>query len=336
MTGQLSLFGEPEPAPAASGATSRVEGAPVAEAHVRLAARLGPLVHLGTSSWAFPGWSGIVYQGPYDASRLSREGLRAYAAHPLLRTVSIDRSYYGPLDVAAYRGYAEQVPADFRFMVKAPAECTTPWTRNAKGMPSGDNPRYLDPAFAEAVFVRPALEGLGATCGPLVFQFPPQGRGVARDPARFAARLHAFLERLPREALCAVELRDAALLTDDYVQALAATGARHCVGVHPRAPGAREQQAAVEALPPGPLVVRWNLNPAYGYEEAKEKYAPFDRLMEQDPATRGFLARLCVAAVRGGQPVFLVANNKAEGSAPLTIFRLAEAIDVQGGVGPPG
>jgi uncharacterized protein YecE (DUF72 family) len=326
MSGQLSLFGEPEPAPVARASASGVEGAAVPDALAQLAARLRPLVHLGTSSWAFPGWSGIVYQGPYDASRLSREGLRAYAAHPLLRTVSIDRSYYGPLDVATYRGYADQVPAGFRFMVKAPAECTTPWARSASGKPAGDNPLYLDPEFAEASFVRPALEGLGATCGPLVFQFPPQGRGMLRDPARFAARLHAFLKRLPREALCAVELRDAALLTEDYLQALAAVGARHCVGVHPRAPGAREQRAAVEALPPGPLVVRWNLNPAYGYEEAKEKYAPFDRLMEEDPATRGFLAGLCGDALRGGQPVYLVANNKAEGSAPLTVFKLAEEI----------
>jgi hypothetical protein len=35
---------------------------------------------------------------------------------------------------------------------------------------------------------------------------------------------------------------------------------------------------------------------------------------------------LCLAASARGDPVFVIANNKAEGSAPLTLIRLAEQI----------
>jgi uncharacterized protein YodC (DUF2158 family) len=31
-------------------------------------------------------------------------------------------------------------------------------------------------------------------------------------------------------------------------------------------------------------------------------------------------------ALKSGQPSYIVANNKAEGSAPLTLFELAKAI----------
>jgi hypothetical protein len=54
---------------------------------------------MGTSSWGFGGWGGIVWDRAYPDDRLSREGLGAYAAHPLLRTVGVDRTHYRPMSV---------------------------------------------------------------------------------------------------------------------------------------------------------------------------------------------------------------------------------------------
>ncbi len=329
MTQQFSLFGEPA-APAHEDAAPRlVIAAAHDQATVDLAARLPRSLHLGTSSWYFPGWNGIVFGEVCDAGRLSRDGLAAYSAHPLLRCVSIDRTYYAPMDAASLAAYAAQVPDDFRFMVKAPSDCTTPFLRGADGRPAGANPRYLDPAFATEMFVLPTLAGLGDKCGPLVFQFPPQGHPILREPERFAEKLYAFLAGLPQGPVYAVELRDAGLLSRRYVQALRATRARHCLSVHPRASPLADQLAALRVLDPGPLVARWNLNPIHQYQEAKERYAPFDRLMEEDPESRAVLAEACADAVLANRPVFLIANNKAEGSAPLTIGKLAVEIEAR-------
>lgn len=293
---------------------------------VALAQNLGDLVHLGTSSWSFPGWKGLVYETQYDAQLLARDGLSAYSSHPLLRTVSIDRTYYTPIGRTDFEAYAAQVPETFRFMVKAPADITTPWLRDADGRPAGDNPRYLDAKFAFDQFVIPAYEGLGKKCGPLVFQFPPQGRAVSRDARAFADRLYTFLSTLTPGPLYSVELRDAALVTDAYVEALRATGSRHCLSIHPRAGTPQEQSDFISALGAGPLVARWNLNARHTYDEAKNIYAPFDKLVDEDPVARAQLAKICVETVKTSQPVFLIANNKAEGSAPRSIFKLAEAI----------
>lgn len=325
MTEQLSLFsGEADPAGPRGG---RV---PAAAPHdpdlTELGSRLPPALYLGTSSWTFPGWAGIVYDTPYEAALLSKSGLPAYAAHPLFRTVSIDRTYYAPIPADAYAACAAQVPDGFRFMVKAPADVTSPWLRGDDTGRAAPNPHYLDASRAAALFVRPACEGLGRACGPLVLQFPPQGRSVASRPRTFATRVAGFLEALPEGPVYAIELRDADLWTDELVAAIRRTGVHMCLSIHPRAPSLAMQQAILSSLGGGPLVARWNLHPGHRYEEAKARYAPFDRMVEPDAHTRQFIADTTLAALRAGREAFVVANNKAEGSAPLTIAALAATI----------
>jgi uncharacterized protein YecE (DUF72 family) len=323
MPNQLSLFKGP---PSVPGRLPGVGPAHVSGEVAALARDLPASVRLGTSSWAFPGWAGIVYDRPASETLLAREGLGAYAQHPCLRAVGIDRTFYAPLPALDFARYAAQVPAGFRFVVKAPAQVTAAVLRAEQGRPQTPNQRFLDPRFAAEHFVRPAVEGLGDKCGPLVLQFPPFGRDVTRWPARFAERLAGFLAALPKGPLYAVEVRDGELVGADLARALNATGARYCFSVHPRLPALAEQARRVANLAPGSLVARWNLHPGREYEAAKAGYAPFDRLVDDDPDTRAALARLAGEAVRAGHPVFATANNKAEGAAPLTVLRLAAAI----------
>jgi uncharacterized protein YecE (DUF72 family) len=326
MIRQLSLFSPAEGDERDPAEGGRVLPAPVAEPLVQTASALPVGIFLGTSSWSFPTWRGLVYADDYTPAVLAHDGLEAYAQHPLLRSVGIDRTFYAPISAAEFAHYARQVPTSFRFLVKAPAQCVSPRLRAEDGQRSAHNPRYLDAGFAAEQFVLAAMEGLADKAGPLVFQFPPLGRGIVSQPTGFARELGAFLARLPQGPLYAVELRDSALLSDEYLAALRASGARHCLGLHPRQPGVREQARLLDKLAPGPLVVRWNLHPSYGYEEAREHYYPFTRLVDEDLPTRVALARLCLQTLSIGHPAFVIANNKAEGSAPLTTFKLAQLI----------
>jgi len=326
MSEQLTLFSNSELGERRLADRVRVMPAPPSEELVQAATVLPTGIFLGTSSWSFPTWRGLVYADTYEQTTLAREGLEAYAQHPLLRSVGIDRTFYSPVPAAEFAHYARQVPAGFRFLVKAPAQCVSPWLRADHNGRASANPHYLDPEFAAERFVQPATEGLGYTAGPLVFQFPPMGRVSVSQSATFAERLGDFLTRLPSGPLYAVEVRDPALLTDEYLAALRVGGARHCIGLHPRQPGVREQARLVNKLAPGTLVVRWNLHADYGYEEAREHYHPFTRLVDEDVPTRVALARLCLETVAAGHAAFVIANNKAEGSAPLTLFKLATLI----------
>jgi Protein of unknown function DUF72 len=162
--------------------------------------------------------------------------------------------------------------------------------------------------------------------GALVFQFPPIGPMLSQHPQTFAEKLQRFLEGLPRGPLYSIELRDRDLITPAYLHALSNVGAHHCFGLHPRMPVVSEQARIAGVAHTGPLIVRWNLHQGLAYGEAKERYQPFRRLVDEDIPSRVSLARLCLQVVARGDSAFIIANNKAEGCAPLTLFKLAEQI----------
>jgi len=100
-----------------------------------------------------------------------------------------------------------------------------------------------------------------------------------------------------------------------------------CVASHARMPSPREQiERAAAVLDKGAFIARWSLHSGFKYEDAKSRYFPFDKLVDEDLDSRESLAAACVKALEAGFPVYVVINNKAEGSAPLSIAMLARRI----------
>jgi uncharacterized protein YecE (DUF72 family) len=329
---QLDLFtGGVSPTPTRGSRKAQPVGPAAVSEEVRaLGARLPRGFYVGTSSWAFPGWTGLVYDREAAQSALAREGLAAYAQHPVLRTVGIDRTFYSPVSSVTFAEYAAQVPEDFRFLVKAHEVCTMARypLHERYGVHRGQsNDRFLQPGYAADLVVAPFIEGLGAKAGPLVFQFPPQDPRSFGGPERFTERLHAFFSALPRGPLYAVEVRNDELLTQRFAQVLAELGVSPVLSAWRHMPPVVEQATRTQALEARVLVARWMLPPHLGYEEAYARYAPFNRLVEEDTVTREALARLCAQASAKALPAFVIINNKAEGSAPLSALQLAHSLD---------
>ncbi len=340
---QDSLFADdaapPEPKPTRpvrprAGAAA-ITPVPPDPRHLELAAALPPTLRLGGSSWNYPGWKGLVWEGEHEAALLSRRGLPAYAEHPLMRTVCLDRSFYRALTASQYAGLAAQVPADFRFVVKAPSMVTDAQVRGENGKALQPNPLFLNAELAVQEFAVPALEGLGRRLGVLVFQLSPLPPPLLADVPALLQRIEALLLALPSlqaaapDAVVALEVRDPALLVRPLADMLKHCGATFCLGLHAKMPPIAQQLPLLRALWPGPLVCRWNLNPvngAYGYEDAEKRYEPFDRIQDPDPQTRELLARVVRATTAAGYPAYVTISNQAEGCAPLSIASLAEDI----------
>jgi uncharacterized protein YecE (DUF72 family) len=305
-----------------------VAPAAVSDEFRALARDLPAQLRLGTSSWSFPGWEGLVYRELYSQTRLARDGLAAYARHPLFRSVGIDRSYYAPLAADIFAGYAAAVPDDFRFLVKAHEACTLARypDRPRYGRNRGSaNRLYLDPGYARDQVIGPTLAGLGDSAGPLLFQFAPQPLEWLGGPRRFAERLHRFLSALPRGPLYAVEVRNPQLLTHDYAQALADVGACPCINLWGGMPPPLAQWHMVAGARAPAVVVRWMLTRGLGYERARERYRPFNAIVDPDPAAVQAIAHL--VRENAERPAYVIANNKAEGSAPRSLTRLARELD---------
>ena len=326
---------EAEPPAKKKSRTGTVEPAPTDPALVELAAALPPKLRLGTSSWSYPGWANLVWDGEYAETVLSKNGLSALAKHPLFRTVSLDRNFYRALTASQYARYAAMVPDDFRFVVKAPSLVTDATVRDESGRGMQANPVFLSAEIARQEFVLPALEGLGHRIGALVFQLSPIPAPMWADLPALLQRLRRMLEALPAlrpaapDGVIALELRNPELLTPALAELLRDCGATYCLGLHPKMPPIAGQLPLLRALWPGPLVCRWNLNRlhgAYGYEEAKKLYEPFDKLADPDPETREVLARVIAGTTGAGHAAYVAINNKAEGSAPLSVLALAQAL----------
>ena len=303
-----------------------VEPAPVEPALRALSEALSPKLRMGTMSWSFPGWRGRVYAHDAEPKLLAEAGLTAYSKQPWLRSVEVDRSFYDPLPEHYFRQLAQQVPDDFRFIVKAHEECTLArFPKHARyGKRQGEaNPRFLDPAYATGAVAAQCVPGLGDKLGALLFQFPPQDAG---HPEQFADRLQAFLERLPRGVPYAIELRNAELLTPAYARALTAAGALHAHNAWGTMPSVLAQARLIPPPARKPLIVRWLMRRGDEYEAARSRFLPFDRLAEPDLPIRTDIATLVSKALAKDVPAFVLVNNKAEGCAPASIVELARAV----------
>ena len=165
--------------------------------------------------------------------------------------------------------------------------------------------------------------------GPLMSNRRPARRGRRRTLSYSPDVIAAFMAVLPRGPLYAAEVRDPQLVSREFAAALHDAGAGPCLAAHARMPHVAEQAAAfglAAADCPLPLVARWNLHAGRGYEEAKADYFPFNRLVEEDPASREALTTLARQAAAADRDAFITINNKAEGSAPLSVLKLATAI----------
>jgi uncharacterized protein YecE (DUF72 family) len=356
--GTLSLFDRDEPtrdpsatlpeAPAAAslrGSLLAPVPAPRAE-DIALAARVPPHVHMGTSSWTFAGWADFVYRRHYPSQKeFVRSSLEEYVAHPLLRTVGIDRSYYGPLPREELASYAALLPEGYRVVMKVWDEIAAlSYPDHARfGARAGQpNPRFLDVgAFAEHVAL-PVEETFRSHLAAYVIEIPPTPH--APDVARFEAQLDRFLVEAAPFGPFSVEVRDSRLMTDRYLEILSARGASHCFSFWTRMPSIAKQRERVARTLGGqgvlgPVVVaRLMLPHGKSYEKQKAAFEPFDRVVVPQPAMRADVVALADACAEAGLPLYAVVNNKAEGSAPRTIEALAKLFEQRTregrGVGP--
>jgi hypothetical protein len=124
----------------------------------------------------------------------------------------------------------------------------------------------------------------------------------------------------------AVEIRNEEFLTPMYFAVLREHHVAHVFSSWTRMPSIGDQLDLPGSVSGPFLVARALLRPGRSYDEAVDVFAPYDRIREPNPPLRRDLARLVETAVRTRIPAYLLVNNRAEGSAPLTIAEVAKLL----------
>ena len=286
-------------------------------------------VYIGTSSWKYPGWCGMLYEsaryeyrGKFANSRFERNCLEEYAK--VFKTVSVDAAFYKFPDQKFLETIMGQVPDDFQFSFKVTDTITLKKFPNLPkfGMRAGEaNQDFLNAdLFAEA-FLK-SCEPYRSKVALLMFEF---GRFFKTDfgsVAEFSEALDAFFSELPKEWRYGIEIRNRDFLGPEYFGVLAKHGVTHVYNSWTDMPSVKEQMAMGGSVTnPNLVAARFLMAPGRKYDESLKLFQPYDRLREPDEDAREAGARLIVGGERyePRRKTFVYINNRLEGNALETI-----------------
>lgn len=294
----------------------------------RLAAGVPELIHFGTSTWTYPGWTGLVYQREYPATGASAAMLGEYARWPLFRTVGIDSFFYRPPSAKTLAEYAAVLPPGFPCLSKVWERITAHTFANPrdKARWGERNPDWLNAELFRRDVLEPMQEHFADHLGPLIFEFQAIAKKTGMKPADFAQALDRFFGALPVGPRYAVEIRNEDFLSEEYFAVLRTHGVAHVFASWTRMPSIGEQLVLHDAITAPFIVSRALLRPGRSYAQAVDAFAPYDRIQDENPSLRGDLVALARAALEMRVPAYLIVNNRAEGCAPLTIAAVAERL----------
>jgi len=306
---------------------------PPTEELERLRDALPATVHFGTSSWTYPGWTGLIYQKQYPKTGATARMLEEYARFPLFRTVGIDSTFYTPPSPNTLRAYAKALPPGFRCVSKVWDRITVQTFSKARYKATGGevNPDFLNAELFIAEVLDPCREHFAEHVGPFVFEFQTIARAARISGQEFADRLDAFFTRLPRDMSYAVELRNQEYLVPPYFAVLREHGVAHLFNSWTRMPPIGEQIDLPGAFPAPFAVARILLRPGRTYNDAVDAFAPYDRVQDENPELRADVVRLIRQAMALRIPAYILVNNRAEGSAPHTILAIAKLLMAETG-----
>ncbi|MDY3115127.1 MAG: DUF72 domain-containing protein [Sutterella sp.] len=305
--------------------------------------RMPRSLYLGLDGWQDARWRGLIYTPSSSPKRLAQEGLRAYAQHPLLRTVELPPSNPFGWSERALRVWNEQTPETFRFIVPITLPVLDPMQRDQRGASVAENPQFLEPTSVDWSSVLGAPQTvLGDKRGPVVFRLAAFDRmQIVRWQQRggLVDRLEAFFETIkaqvdePTSRLWALEVQNAEWLTPRLMNMLKRQGLRPVVSLGMGMKALVHQQRAlaywegateVEAWEPtGDVMIHWKNSPSLSL-----MYRPLNaqQLVASDVVTRMMIVKLIERTLAAQQRAWVWVGNRAEGSAPLSLIALLEAL----------
>ena len=275
---------------------------------------MGPQLRVGTCSWKYPSWKGLVYSKATGIDYLSEYAQR-------FDTVEVDQWFWALPEPAAAAQYAAATPDDFRFTIKLPNMLTLTHFYPRKGDKAlRPNPDFLSVALFEDVLAR--LEPLRPKVGLLMLQFEYMNARKMASLDEFLGLLDRFFAAAPRTLPIAVEPRNPYWLSKRYFDFLAAKGLSHVFLQGYFMPPIFETWRRFGSLVQDPVVVRLHGPDRDGIERRTGE--SWDSIVAPKDEDLARLLDMMRDMRDRSMTVYLNVNNHFEGSAPLTIGRLRE------------
>jgi uncharacterized protein YecE (DUF72 family) len=292
----------------------------------RLANLAGQGLYIGTSSWKYPGWCGLVYdeqryltRSKFSEAKFNRSCIYEYAkTYP---TVCVDAGYYQFPTEKYLTELCEHVSDGFRFGFKVTDEVTVKKFPNLPrfGLRAGyPNPNFLNAEMFRRLFLGPC-EAVREKIGPLIFEFSQFHKADYEHGRDFVVALDQFLGSLPRGWEYAVEIRNQTWLQPEYFAMLRSHNVAHVFNSWTRMPPVGGQIEMPGSETADFSVSRLLLKPGRAYEQAVKEFQPYTAIKEPNEDLRATFGKFLAQSLERKRKGYIYVNNRLEGCAPLTI-----------------
>jgi len=288
-------------------------------------------LRLGTCSWKYDSWKGLIY----DEGKAYRpdDYLADYAR--FLNSVEIDQWFWSlfPNSVKlpeprVVKRYAESVPDDFSFSVKAPNAITLThfYSQKTSGSLAGNpNPHFLDNELLDAFLER--LKPFGKKLGPIMFQFEYLNKQKMASKEVFLEQFGNFILKAPKGHRYAVETRNPNYLSASFFDFLKEHGLGFVYLEGYYMPPIGQVFDRFKPAPATFSIVR--LHGGDRGEIEAETGEVWNKTVGPKPEALSAAARITRQNTRSKVLTYINVNNHFEGSAPLTIERFLEALSAE-------
>ena len=274
-------------------------------------------LYLGTCSWKYPSWAGLVYSERKPDNYLAEYALK-------YNSVEVDQWFWslGKNGVTLPRRevsseYDASTPDDFRFTIKCPNSITLTHYYSSDDRQPESNPHFLDSDLfyrfidALAPIVRKTLL--------FIFQFEYLNKKKVPSKQAFFDKLVKFLDILPRDLPYAVEIRNPKWMDAIWFDLLQT---HHVAPVLLQGYWMEDVTLVLDhhvAKMGDTICIRLH---GENREDMEEKTGGnWDRIIHPRDNEIERIANLLKVQYRIGKQIIVNFNNHYEGSAPLTITK---------------
>jgi uncharacterized protein YecE (DUF72 family) len=291
----------------------------------------GPWLHVGTCSWKYDSWKGLIYD-PNKTYR-AEDYLSDYSRK--LDSVEVDQWFWSLFSGNAklpeprtVKSYGEAVPDSFVFSVKAPNALTLTHHYGAKAGEAGKRTGPPNPHFLSLELLRKFLDILspwGKKLGPVMFQFEYLNKSKMPTREAFQERFGTFILHAPKGPAYALEIRNPRYFTPEFFAFLKEirVGFVGLEGYY--MPPLLEVFEKFDPRTAPFLVLRLHGSERRGIEKVTGER--WDRIVAPRSEALKGAARIVRLNRRQKVMTFLNVNNHFEGSAPLTIDRFLKELE---------
>lgn len=281
--------------------------------------------NIGTCSWKYDSWDGLVYSRKKPDNYLQEYSQR-------YSTVEVDQWFWSLFTgdkvvlpkPAVVEEYVYSVPDDFKFGVKVPNAITLSHYYSKKNEPLIPNPHFLSVKIMENFL--DSISAMTEKLGPLMFQFEYLNKQkMPGGLSQFIDQFGEFAEQLPPGMRYCVECRNPNYLSKKYFTFLETQGLSHVFLQGYYMPSIFQVYGQYKQQINDYAVIRLHGPNRQGIEKVTGKNWSKVVVPRNDDikALVGMLQNLELRKAEA----FLYVNNHFEGSAPRTIERIEDVMD---------